>query len=252
MRALLFPALFAFNALFAQSPRVAHVLVALCDNEHQGIVKVPAGIGNGQNARTNLYWGAGYGVKTHFDRSAEWLRVPCEAATEPHILDRAAWKHRDSAVFIVAEAYDGRNIREATVDLLRYSSGQGPRTIKAGNTSIRAGGDAALVAYAGHDGLMDFSIDERFTASRRNSRDAIILACISKRFFAEHLRPTGAYPLVWTTGLMAPEAYTLKAALDGWVLRESRDSIRERAATAYDKYQKCGINGARRLLVTGW
>ncbi|MBK9148217.1 MAG: hypothetical protein IPM12_10445 [Flavobacteriales bacterium] len=252
MRTLLAPALLACHSLLAQQPRVAHVLVALCDNEYQGIVKVPAGIGNGQNAGTNLYWGAGYGVKTHFDRSAEWLRVPCEAANEPHILDRAVWKHRDSAVFIVAEAYDGRNIREATVDLLRYSSGQVPRTIKAGNTSIRAGGDAALVAYAGHDGLMDFSIEERFTSSSRNSREAIILACISKRFFTEHLRPTGAYPLVWTTGLMAPEAYTLKAALDGWVLREGRDAIRVRAAAAYNKYQKCGINGARRLLVTGW
>jgi len=252
MRALLFPALFAFCALSAQTPRVAHVLVALCDNEHQGIVKVPAGIGNGQNARTNLYWGAGYGVKTHFDRSAEWLRVPCEPATEVHILDRAVWKHRDSAVYIVAEAYDGRSIREATIDLLRYASGASARNVKAGETTLRAGGDAALVAYVGHDGLMDFSIEERFTSSSRNSREAIILACISKRFFTEHLRATGAYPLVWTTGLMAPEAYTLKAALDGWVQREGRDSIRERAAAAYDKYQKCGINGARRLLVTGW
>ncbi|MBK8227427.1 MAG: hypothetical protein IPK70_09670 [Flavobacteriales bacterium] len=252
MRALVFPAFVAFNALSAQSPRVAHVLVALCDNEHQGIVKVPAGIGNGQNARTNLYWGAGYGVKTHFDRSADWLRVPCGAAIEPHILDRAVWKHRDSAVYIVADAYDGRHIREATVDLLRYSSGQGPRTVKAGGTTLHAGGNAALVAYLGHDGLMDFSIEERFTSSGHSSREAIILACISKRYFAEHLRATGADPLVWTTGLMAPEAYTLKAALDGWVLRENQERIRERSAAAYDKYQKCGINGARRLLVTGW
>ena len=46
--------------------RVIHIVVALCDNQYQGIVKVPAGIGNGQDARTNLYWGAGYGVKTQF------------------------------------------------------------------------------------------------------------------------------------------------------------------------------------------
>jgi hypothetical protein len=51
---------------------------------------------------------------------------------------------------------------------------------------------------------------------------------------------------------MAPEAYTLKSAIDGWILRESNDQIRERAAVAYDKYQKCGLRGARRLLVTGW
>ena len=51
---------------------------------------------------------------------------------------------------------------------------------------------------------------------------------------------------------MAPEAYTLKSAIDGWVLHESNDQIRQRAAVAYDKYQKCGLKGARRLLVTGW
>lgn len=252
MRALLSPLLFASISTFAQQPRVAHVLVALCDNEHQGIVKVPAGIGNGQNARTNLYWGAGYGVKTHFDRAEEWTRIPCEAATEPHILDRAVWKHRDSSVYIVAEAYDGRNIREATVDLLRYASGAGPRKVMASGAALNAGGGAALIAYTGHDGLMDFALEERFTGPSGNTRETIILACISKRFFAEHLRATKAQPLVWTTGLMAPEAYTLRAAINGWVQRETAEQVRERAAAAYNKYQKCGINGARRLLVTGW
>jgi hypothetical protein len=51
---------------------------------------------------------------------------------------------------------------------------------------------------------------------------------------------------------MAPEAYTLKSALDGWIGRESNEQVRERAATAYDKYQKCGLRGARRLFATGW
>jgi len=50
---------------------------------------------------------------------------------------------------------------------------------------------------------------------------------------------------------MSPEAYTLKWALDGWVLNETNIQIRERAAQAYNKYQKCGIRGARGLLVTG-
>ena len=63
---------------------------------------------------------------------------------------------------------------------------------------------------------------------------------------------SGAYPLLWTTGLLAPEAYTLKSALDGWIARESGEPVRERAAAAYDKYQKCGMRGARRLFATGW
>jgi len=35
--------------------RVIHILVALCDNENQGIVPVPKAIGNGQDPGNNLY-----------------------------------------------------------------------------------------------------------------------------------------------------------------------------------------------------
>jgi hypothetical protein len=48
-------------------------------------------------------------------------------------------------------------------------------------------------------------------------------------FFADGLKSTGAQPLLWTTGLMAPEAYTLKAALDGWIAGESAVGARGNA-----------------------
>lgn len=251
MRILLHLLIITSSAAAAQ-PRVVHVLVALCDNEHQGIVKVPAGIGNGQKPSTNLYWGAGYGVKTHFDRAAEWIAQPCTKPATAHILDRAVWKHRDSAVYLVADAYDGRNIREATEDLLRFASGVGVERISIGEQQLSIGGGAQLIGYVGHDGLMDFALEDVYRPLDARKRETIILACISKRFFAPHLRHTSAQPLLWTTGLMAPEAYTLKAALNGWVLHENAALIHERAAVAYNTYQKCGINGARRLFATGW
>lgn len=251
MRFYLLLLLLSATAATAQ-PRVIHVVVALCDNQYQGIVKVPAGIGNGQKPSTNLYWGCGYGVKTHFDRSAEWIKLPCTKPGTAHILDRAIWKHKDSAVYMIADAYDGRNIREATEDLLRFASGASPERISVDGKTVHAGGAADLIAYVGHDGLMDFGLEKEFPATDRRVRETIILACISKRYFAPALKRTGASPLVWTTGLMAPEAYTLKAALTGWVAHETNEAIRERAAKAYDQYQHCGINGARRLLVSGW
>jgi hypothetical protein len=51
---------------------------------------------------------------------------------------------------------------------------------------------------------------------------------------------------------MAPEADTLKSALDGWILGEDDERIRDRAAVAYDKYQKCGFRAANNLMATGW
>jgi hypothetical protein len=111
---------------------------------------------------------------------------------------------------------------------------------------------AALSVYVGHEGLMDFAIDRRFQGDGKAHRDAIIWACASKMFFASGLKTTGARPLLWTTRLMAPEAYTLKAALDAWIAGESAEGTRERAAAAYAKYQKCGMVAAQRLLSSAW
>ena len=70
--------------------------------------------------------------------------------------------------------------------------------------------------------------------------------------FANGLKTTGAQPLLWTTGLMAPEAYTLKAALDGWIAGESAAETQQRAAAAYAKYQRCSLAAAQRLFSSGW
>jgi len=46
---------------------------------------------------------------------------------------------------------------------------------------------------------------------------------------------------------MAPEAYTLKDVVAGWMQQESKDQIRMRAAAAYAQYQKCIDGAAMRL-----
>jgi hypothetical protein len=106
------------------------------------------------------------------------------------------------------------------------------------------------LVYVGHDGLMDFTLAKSFQGSGVGQRQVIVLACAGKSYFAFGLRPTTAQPLLWTTALMAPEAYTLKSALDGWTAGESADSTR--AASAYAKYQKCGVTAAPRLFASGW
>jgi hypothetical protein len=66
------------------------------------------------------------------------------------------------------------------------------------------------------------------------------------------MKRTGAKPLLWTTGLMAPEAYTLESAIEGWILKESGKEIWMRASKIYARYQKCGLNSAKRLFNTGY
>ncbi|HZS05956.1 MAG TPA: hypothetical protein VFD58_14050 [Blastocatellia bacterium] len=236
--------------------RVIHVLVALCDNEHQGIVPVPAKLGNGEELAGNLYWGAGFGVRTFFTKSAEWRLVRRGAAPDPAVLERCVFRHRNKDAWLVADAYRGREIRQTISDFFAYVAGAKDRMLEFEMDSrpvrLAAGGRADLITYLGHDGLMDFRLDNYPKKLDDKSRDAIMLCCLSRRYFSEPLKPTGANPLLWTNGLMAPEAYILKTAIDGWLAGEGGERIRERAATSYNTYQKCGLRAARNLFSTGW
>lgn len=241
----------------AQAPaRMVHVFVALADNKNQGIVPVAAKLGNGEDAEHNLYWGAAYGVKTFFARSKEWEVLECGKGLKAEILERCVFRHRKQNVLLVADAYRGIQIKQAITDFLETAAGTNPERITlqigGGNSPLSIAGDASLVVYVGHEGFMDSQLPNLPASKNASPRPAIVLACISKSYFATPLHTAGAKPLLWTTGLMAPEAYTLKSALDGWMLGETDEQIRERAAAAYDQYQKCGLKAARRLLVTGW
>jgi len=235
-----------------ESARTIHVYVALCDNENQGIVPVSASLGDGQNPKTNLYWGALYGVKTHFKKSKDWIFIKTLKSPNSKILERILFKHKASNTYLLADAYDGRFIKQTITDFLERSSGFYDESVWDKEKCLSFGGGANLHAYVGHNGLMEFSVATSLKPKNQKKRDVIMLACISKNYFKSYVKSTGANPLVWSTGLMSPEAYTLKWAIDGWILNESDKQIRERAAQAYNYYQKCGIRGARNLLVTGY
>lgn len=229
----------------------AHIFVALCDNKYQGIVPVPAGIGNGQDPQNNLYWGALYGMKTYFNKSKEWKLIR-KTKIDNTILERLVYKHISQDFYLVADAYNGKEIKKSTSDFLYSSTGQFKDTLVISGKIIGINGNAQLIGYIGHDGLMDFNINDDFKNEDNIKREVIILACYSKRFFGPLLEDANITPLVWTTHLMAPEAYILHDALTGYLQNESNTSVQNRAAKAYAKYQNCSIKAARNLFVTGW
>jgi len=239
------------NQDFTEDKRITHIIVALCDNDHQGIVQVPSKIGNGQDPRNNLYWGALYGVKTFFKKQPEWSLVKSSIVNDI-ILERIIFRHTNGKDWLVADAYDGRYMKEAIQDYLYSLSGKYKDIIQVGKERVGTHGNASLVAFVGHNGLMDVNMDFPFPLQLEDEeqRAAIILACISKDYFLPLLSSVEAKPLLLTTGLMAPEAYTLDAAIDAVINNANSTQVHEAAAQAYHQYQKCGMNGARRLFWT--
>jgi len=217
----------------ADRPLLARVIVCLADNRHQGIVPVKPKLGNGQDPKNNLYWGALYGVKTHLLKSG-WKRVADKTPLKKGMLDRIVLQQkigkRDAR--IIAEAWDGREIKKATLRFLE----------------LAAKGEAHVVVYVGHDGLMDFELEEKPKAVEgAPAASAAVFACASREYFREILRGIGVHALVLTTGLMCPEAYTLDAMIKAWFSGADAAATREAVAGAYRKYQKCSLKAARGL-----
>jgi hypothetical protein len=250
------PAINAGGPLYtvADSPTVLnsiHVFTALCDNKYQGIVPVPAIMGNGQDPDNNLYWGWGYGIRTYFNKSKEWKIVTVSTPGYP-VQERLVYKSTIGDYYLVADAYDGRAMKECLQDYLKALSGNHKKTIIAGNQQVGIYGHARLLAFVGHNGLMDFNLPETYLQADSLKREGIVLACYSKSYFSSRFKDAGAYPLLWTSNLFGPEAYSLHDALSGYIRGENAVAIQTRAATVYAKFTKCSVHAARRLLVTGW
>ncbi len=240
------------NVIFDDSSvNTIHVLVALCDNKYQGIVPVPAKIGNGQDPDNNLYWGCAYGVRSYFKKSSEWKLIS-KIAIDSIKMERLVFKHAKTNWYLIADAYNGKYIKQCTIDYLNACAGIEKDTVMANHKPLGILGNAKLLAFIGHNGLMDFSLTNNFENADGKHRDAIILACISKRYFSSLLKQTKANPLLWTTGLMSPEAYTLHDAISSYIKNETAEKIRNNAAKAYSLYQHCSVKAASKLITTGW
>ncbi len=228
----------------SNATEVIHLFVALADNASQGIAPVPVKIGDGNNPENNLYWGCSEGVKAWFAASKQWKKVQAPASSRAEILERLVFRHREKDAWLVADAWRGREIRPCLQVFVRSASGEGVEEIKLGDDVIQAGGAATLVAYIGHNGLMDFQIDWP-TGTGKRVKPAIVLCCLSHEYFSAKLTSSGARPVLMTTQLMYPGAFVLHAALEPWLHGKTPADMRDAAAAAYSKNQGIPIKAAR-------
>lgn len=237
-----------------EQPLLVHVFVPLCDNEHQGIVPVNKQLGDGLNLRTNLYWGAGYGVKSFFKADKSWKLLHAQPDPAADVLERVIFEKKypnDARVLLMADAYRGDRMKTCIQDFLNTLSGHLLDTVRLKDGTPVFHGTPDLAILNGHNGLMDMEL-EQVAPAADGPKDAAVIACASHPYFRERLRCAAAFPLLATDELLAPEAYIMAAAIDGWATLENEKQIRVRAAKAYAQYQKCGYKGASGIFHTGW
>lgn len=207
--------------------RRVRVFVALCDNATQGIVKVGAKIGNGDDPNSNLYWGCTDGLAVHFRKNGNWKLVKSESDVSKAILRRLTFKHSSADIELVADAYRGSEMKLCVTDFEKAA----------------AGGKFDLVSYIGHNALMDFRQDPPAKVEG-NRTDVVVLCCLSEQYFGERLKSLGCRPLVMTDQYMYPGSFILGSVIESWRSGGELADMRAAAGRAYAKNQKISVKAA--------
>ncbi|MDB6120120.1 MAG: hypothetical protein JWO08_3901 [Verrucomicrobiaceae bacterium] len=223
---LMLGCVWTMGCLVQAKDKTIRVFVALCDNATQGIIPVPPKIGNGDDLDNNLYWGCDEGLRSVFRKSSDWKRVKQQKPASGPVLERLEFTHT-SGTLLVAEAYRGSQMKQCLLDC---------------ETAIRTG-EHDLVAFIGHNGLMDQRL-EVVPASPVRRSDVIVLCCKSAEYFQDRIKAQGGRPVLLTTQLMYPGSFLLRDALASWMKGGSPGSMRDAAARAYAKNQGISVKAA--------
>lgn len=221
-------AVLLFAVCFAQAEtKRVQVFVALCDNKTQGIVPVGEKIGNGDDPDANLYWGCTDGLAVHFRKSGIWKLLKSEADISYALLRRLTFKHASADIELVAHAYRGSDMKLCITDFEKAA----------------AGGEYDLVAFIGHNVLMDFSLDPPGKVEG-NDTDVVVLCCLSESHFKKRLEALGCRPVLLTRLLMYRGSFILAATIESWRKGGGRAEMRAAAGWAYAKNQKISVKAA--------
>ena len=236
-----------------QEPLIVHAYIPLCDNEHQGIIPTSPSLGDGLNLKTNLYWATSGGTKAWFKKQADWKFVYDEYDIDTNVLERVVFKkeYADALVYFVADAYRGDRMEETVNDYLSAIASQHFQDIQLNNgDSITVAGNADLVIFNGHNGVMDHIELKNWRSANGRLKDVVMNSCLSYGYLQYDFMNAGGYPLVRSNTLLYPGAYVLEQIIDDWVADTDPLAICLNAGRKYCEHHDCGAG--TKVYQSGW
>ena len=237
--------------LKAGRPLVLQAHVALCDND-----QVRCGSkarGDGDDPAQNLYWATSGGFVGWFHRrGSPWHEVLRDVPDEDGVLERrvmradlpaqGALRARGALrvpAYVVALAWRGPAITDSMAAWAKDLLGDRPRIIRlADGQELRAGGAAHVVAYIGHNRLMDLSGEEQRAvlgqarAARPRPKGLVAVACRTVAYLPP-LISAERVPLLLTADLLFAGSHPFEGVARALAAGESLMELR---ATAIDAY----------------
>ena len=239
--------------LAAGKPLIVHVHVPLCDNN---IIRCGSrGLGDGDSLKRNLYWATSGGFVGWFGRrGSKWKEVHRAADPEKGVLEVRVWRRtfktpknfdreaigKKFDAYVVAYAWRGSKIRNAMDAYTQDLYGGDARVVELDDgTELRAGGEAQVVSFVGHNGWMDVA-DYDFDAVAKKSakksvrrKGTIAVACITEDYLAADVSAPKRVPLLMTRWLLFAGAHSFEGAFSALAQGKKLAGIRKAAIKSY-------------------
>lgn len=241
------------NKIANHEPLIVHAFVALYGynkEKYDGMAIWE----DGMDPNTNLYWGSGYGFRTYFKRYDNWELVHQEQNISDTVLERLIFKKtfsNNAEVYLIADAYIGYEMKTCLKNYFDALTEQNLDSITLNGITIAANGNANLIVFNGHNGLMDNWVEPNYQKCSRLKETAVI-ACYSGLYFTPYLVNCYTYPLMITKELIPAEAYILSSIIEAWALLKTENEIID---SVLEKY--CSIHNYRKdqikyMFKSGW
>lgn len=223
--------------------------VGLTDGEGK-----PSKFTNGNDPRTNLCWGALYGVDTHMANAAGWRRIYGDRGDGARIIRRSVFARRVTAsaewvaagvdqsfdVYVLANAWPSSRLRDAMSQPIRDACADGPVVITHDGMSLAFGSASCMVGYLGPNAMADAYWDP-FEACKSGGHSRIglfYLSSMSAVYLYDSAVRHGFYPVLFARLPIVPEAYLFDGMMQALLQGELDKGFLDSAASAYAKYQK--------------
>jgi hypothetical protein len=243
----------------AGEPVVIQAHVPLCDND---IIRCGKGkLGDGESIEGNLYWATSGGFRGWFNRKGSgWKQVSVVEMPDPmegdilemrvwkkSVKPAAAWKTRGATaafdVYIVAYAWSGEAIDATLAAYLEDVYGATPRTVTLDDgTVLAAGGAADVVAWVGHNRLMDIDpVDWSALAEAHDTnttkKGVIAIACHTAAYMAADVPAATRVPMLMTRDFLFAGAHAFEGVVSAFADGGSLAALRKGAIRNYAKGQ---------------
>ena len=239
--------------------------VALMDRNRPGAAR---SFNDGNDPHSNMFFGALFGMETHFANAAGWRRVLTDADGDGrHIMRRVVF-HRRAAVtpswqargitegfdvYVLANAWPSSRIVEAMEQPLRDALCGEPVTLQVDDREVQFGGGSMLVGYVGQNHMLEEYWDPfaQLSGCTAMRQVGVFYACPRSAVVLHQATiDRGLYSVLFTRAAATPEAYLVDGMLKGLLSGELGDAFVTYAAGEYARYQKSvSPNLARSMLM---